>query len=181
MKFTLIALVLMVVIAVTLAAPQQQQQGQRRRVPAQAGQQRRAGAQGGQRRRVRPSSAAGGAAAASGDEVEVIRGPDGKPLHLDPNLTLSKISRKDLETFMKNKTAVDQLVICFERIRSCRARAGVSLVRDVRSLSRGATCTDCDEAEQKHTRDLVGRAISLMQQNHPVEWRRVLPEIAFLL
>ncbi|KAF2368564.1 Insect odorant-binding protein A10/Ejaculatory bulb-specific protein 3 [Trinorchestia longiramus] len=103
------------------------------------------------------------------------------PLHLDPNLTLSKISQKDLDAFLGSKEAVTELVNCFESLRRCRARAGVSLVRDVRSLGKGGSCSNCSEAERKHTRTLVGNAIAGLQQHHPQEWKRLLPEIGFLL
>ncbi|XP_018011952.1 uncharacterized protein LOC108669165 [Hyalella azteca] len=103
------------------------------------------------------------------------------PLHLDPNLTLRKISQKDLNDFLGSKEAVNELVNCFESLRKCKARAGVSLVRDVRSLGKGGTCRNCSDAERKHTRKLVGDAIAGLQQYHPQEWKRLLPEIGFLL
>lgn len=172
-----------------------QAQGPRRRQgggPQQGGQRRRRPGQG-QRPGARPGGRPGGRQPPIDpndpnlDIEEVCKnaiaaaGNKPLPLHCDPSLTLSKINKDALDQFLRSKRAVQELVNCFDDLRRlCKARAGASLVRDVRSLGRGASCKDCDPEQQKHTRELVGNAISGLQQYHPKEWRRLLPNIGFL-
>ena len=125
-KFILIIVALAVMVAVALAAPQQQQlkepkQPQQQRPQQQQRRRPQEGTLAGRKKQKRPG--------ANKNEVEVFIGADGKPIHLDHDVTLSKVSQKDLDHFLSKKEAVNEMVLCFEDIRRCRSRAGASLVR----------------------------------------------------
>lgn len=118
-------------------------------------------------------------------EVVVV---GGQKVVVNKDLTLSDIKKGQLTAFMKNPAAVRMLVVCFDpqlrRQGKCTKQSARSLVNDVRKLGTGGVCggAQCTNRQEKSkVEGLVKKAISLMQKHHPQQWRKVIPNIQFLL
>jgi len=161
MRF-LVAITLVVAILASFSDAQQQQQQRRR--PAQ-----------GQGRRT---------AQAQGANTELVTLGDGTQVRVKQDITLSDITDQQLNQFMSKKAAVNMLVNCFNPKMNCKFRTARALVSDVRKLGKGGVCGGdvCTNGQEKaKVERLVKRAIAIMQKRHRSEWRRLIPNIAFLL
>merc|ERR1712136_606174 len=109
---------------------------------------------------------------------------DSTRVRVNQDITLSDITDQQLNQFMSKKAAVNMLVNCFNPKMNCKFRTARALVSDVRKLGKGGVCGGdvCTNGQEKaKVERLVKRAIAIMQKRHRSEWRRLIPNIAFLL
>jgi len=162
----LVSVTLVLAILASLSDAQQQRRPQQRRRPAQGQGRRRAQAQGGNR------------------NTELVTLADGTRVRLKNDITLSDITDENLNQFMRRKAAVKLLVKCFEPRAVCEFKTARALVSDVRKLGKGGVCGGdvCTNGQEKaKVERLVKRAIAIMQKRHVDEWKKLIPNIVFLL
>ncbi|KAF2368583.1 Insect odorant-binding protein A10/Ejaculatory bulb-specific protein 3, partial [Trinorchestia longiramus] len=93
------------------------------------------------------------------------------------NINLATITPQAVDQVLSDRSAVLQLVECFEHESKCVQRGALSFVRQVRRLGPGGRCVRCTSREQNHIRAVMRRTVAGMQRHHPAQWRRLVPYI----
>jgi len=172
MKLMISVTLVLAILASISDAQQRRPQNQQRRPQNQ--QRRRRPAQGQGRRQAQAQSG----------NTELVRLADGTQVRVKTDITLADITDQQLNQFMSKKAAVNMLVNCFEPQLKCKFKTARALVSDVRKLGKGGVCGGdvCTNGQEKaKVERLVKRAIAIMQKKHVTEWKKLIPNIVFLL